>query len=224
MGGALPPIFSTGMKRISLAILGRERTRRPGSPPAQGRAAEHGVGDTPIRTARARAQPTPVSRRPARDALPSEAAKTSSQPLEVSIPIVRRMLIFSSLFLWRPPRKAPAVQGPDALRGLQGGDPAEGRHPATPQPGRSSDRSVELTSARPGVRGLPYLYTRTVRPPRLSLTRFLLWSITRSRTTRGLRPHECVYSDHSLHTVFPREQVALECLQRARLPVCVSFK
>ena len=164
-GGALPPIFSTGMKRISLAILGRERTRRPGSPPAQGRAAEHGVGDTPIRTARARAQPTPVSRRPARDALPSEAAKTSSQPLEVSIPIVRRMLIFSSLFLWRPPRKAPAVQGPDALRGLQGGDPAEGRHPATPQPGRSSDRSVELTSARPGVRGLPYLYTRTVRPP-----------------------------------------------------------
>ena len=40
--------MSTGTRRISLALRGRERTRRPGSPCARGRAAERGVGDAPV--------------------------------------------------------------------------------------------------------------------------------------------------------------------------------
>ncbi len=51
--GAIPPIISTGTKRISLALGGRERTRRSRivlAPAPEAERLERGVGGAPIRT------------------------------------------------------------------------------------------------------------------------------------------------------------------------------
>ena len=49
-----------------------------------------------------------------------------------------------------PPR--PRHGGQDALRGLRGRDPEEAAHPQTLSQKGGQDRSLELTSRRPGVR------------------------------------------------------------------------
>ena len=58
---------------------------------------------------------------------------------------------------WRPRH-----EGQDALRRLQGRDPEEAVHPEALNPEGGQGRSVDLTSARPGVKCLPYLYTRSL--------------------------------------------------------------
>ena len=50
------------------------------------------------------------------------------------------------------PHPRPRDGGTDALRGLQGADPAEAVHPEALSRKGGQDRSVALTSARPGVR------------------------------------------------------------------------
>ena len=50
------------------------------------------------------------------------------------------------------PHRGRGMEGQDALRGLQGRDPAEAEHPEARSQKGGQARSVELTSARPGVR------------------------------------------------------------------------
>ena len=65
----------------------------------------------------------------------------------------------------------PRNAGPDALRDVRGRDPTETAHPVTFSHEGGQDNSIGLTSARPDVRGIPYLHSPALRSlPRLDLT------------------------------------------------------